>query len=75
MIPVLFIIVLGIFLIKWSDVKKVELVSNKSQEFEKAVVTEIGMQTEVGKIAGLLKSTSEKQTPLQMSLEKFGKKN
>ena len=40
----------------------------------KAVVTEIGMQTEVGKIAGLLKSTSEKQTPLQMSLEKFGKK-
>ena len=39
----------------------------------KAVVTEIGMQTEVGKIAGLLKSTSEKQTPLQMSLEKFGK--
>ena len=39
----------------------------------KAVVTKIGMQTEVGKIAGLLKSTSEKQTPLQMSLEKFGK--
>ena len=32
------------------------------------------MQTEVGKIAGLLKSTSEKQTPLQVSLEVFGKK-
>ncbi len=30
----------------------------------RAVVTDIGMQTEVGKIAGLLKSTSEKQTPL-----------
>ena len=30
----------------------------------KAVVTDVGMQTEVGKIAGLLKSTSEKQTPL-----------
>ena len=40
----------------------------------KAVVTDIGMQTEVGKIAGLLKSTSEKQTPLQASLEVFGKK-
>ena len=26
----------------------------------KAVVTDVGMQTEVGKIAGLLKSTSEK---------------
>ena len=33
------------------------------------LVTDIGMQTEVGKIAGLLKSTSEKQTPLQVSLE------
>ena len=40
----------------------------------KAIVTDIGMQTEVGKIAGLLKSTSEKQTPLQVSLEVFGKK-
>lgn len=40
----------------------------------RVVVTEIGMQTEVGKIAGLLKTTSEKQTPLQVSLEEFGKK-
>lgn len=32
------------------------------------------MQTEVGKIAGLLKSTSEKQTPLQANLDDFGKK-
>ena len=40
----------------------------------RAVVTAIGMQTEVGKIAGLLKSATEKQTPLQVSLEEFGKK-
>ena len=40
----------------------------------KAVITDTGMQTEVGKIAGLLKSTSEKQTPLQVNLEEFGKK-
>ena len=40
----------------------------------RAVVTNVGMQTEVGKIAGLLKSTSEKQTPLQVNLDDFGKK-
>ncbi len=38
------------------------------------VVTEIGMQTEVGKIAALLKTTSEKKTPLQKNLDDFGKK-
>ena len=37
-------------------------------------VTDIGMGTEVGKIASLLKSTSEKRTPLQMNLDDFGKK-
>lgn len=37
-------------------------------------VSEIGMNTEVGKIANLLKNTSEKQTPLQMNLDNFGKK-
>lgn len=37
-------------------------------------VTEIGMNTEVGKIAGLLKNTSEKRTPLQINLDDFGKK-
>ena len=40
----------------------------------RGVVTSVGMQTEVGKIAGLLKATSEKQTPLQVNLEEFGKK-
>lgn len=40
----------------------------------KAVVTAVGMNTEVGKIAGLLKSTSEKQTPLQTNLDDFGRK-
>ena len=37
-------------------------------------VTSIGMGTEVGKIASLLKNTSEKRTPLQMNLDDFGKK-
>lgn len=38
------------------------------------LVTSIGMNTEVGKIATLLKTTSEKQTPLQANLDSFGKK-
>lgn len=37
-------------------------------------VTAIGMETEVGKIAKLLKTTSEKRTPLQINLDEFGKK-
>ncbi len=37
-------------------------------------VTGIGMKTEVGKIAGLLNKASEKRTPLQISLDEFGKK-
>lgn len=37
-------------------------------------VAAIGMETEVGKIAKLLKTTSEKKTPLQMNLDEFGKK-
>lgn len=40
----------------------------------KFLVTGIGMETEVGKIAQLLKTTSEKKTPLQVNLDNFGKK-
>ncbi|MGL5694784.1 MAG: cation-translocating P-type ATPase, partial [Peptostreptococcaceae bacterium] len=38
------------------------------------VVTACGMDTEVGKIANLLDSAENKQTPLQIKLDEFGKK-
>jgi Ca2+-transporting ATPase len=38
------------------------------------LVTSTGMDTEMGKIASLLKTTAEKKTPLQISLDQFGKK-
>lgn len=38
------------------------------------LVTSIGMNTEVGKIASLLESAAEKKTPLQVSLDEFGRK-
>ncbi|QGU96355.1 HAD-IC family P-type ATPase [Clostridium bovifaecis] len=38
------------------------------------LVTDIGMSTELGKVATLLENTKEKRTPLQISLDDFGKK-
>ncbi len=40
----------------------------------KAVVTATGMQTEMGRIAGLLKATAEEATPLQRELDRTGKR-
>ncbi len=39
-----------------------------------AIVTGTGMDTEIGKIAGLLESAEQKKTPLQVSLDDFGKR-
>lgn len=38
------------------------------------LVTDIGMATQIGKVAQLLKNTEEKKTPLQVNLDNFGKK-
>lgn len=38
------------------------------------VVTAIGMDTEIGKIASLMNATKEKKTPLQISLDQFSGK-
>lgn len=40
----------------------------------KAVVTSIGMNTEIGKIASLMHATKERKTPLQISLDNFSKR-
>ena len=39
----------------------------------KAVITETGMSTEMGKIAGVLAATEEEKTPLQRRLDQLGK--
>lgn len=39
-----------------------------------AVVTETGMNTEIGKIASLMNQTKEHKTPLQVSLDQFSKR-
>ena len=38
------------------------------------LVTATGMETEMGKIAGLMNATKEKKTPLQVSLDDFSRK-
>lgn len=39
----------------------------------KGIVVETGMNTEVGKIAGIINDTKEAETPLQLKLNKLGK--
>lgn len=38
-----------------------------------AIITAVGPETELGKIAGMMKDIKEKRTPLQVSMDKFSK--
>ena len=40
----------------------------------RAIVTAVGKDTELGRIAGLLDQTSERKTPLQITMDNFSKK-
>ena len=39
----------------------------------KAIVTDTGMRTEIGRIAGLLRATADEATPLQVELDRTGR--
>lgn len=65
------------------DKKEIALGDQKNMVFSgslvtygraKVLVTSTGMKTEIGKIATLLEDTKERKTPLQKSLDDFGKK-
>ena len=47
--------------------------SNIANGRASAVVTQVGMQTELGKIASLIQNAKRKKTPLQTALDKFSK--
>ncbi len=47
--------------------------SNVSNGRAVAVVTGVGMNTEIGKIASLMQDAKKKKTPLQVSLDKFSR--
>ena len=47
--------------------------SNISNGRGVAVVTAVGMNTEIGRIASLMQNAKKKKTPLQVSLDKFSK--
>jgi Ca2+-transporting ATPase len=47
--------------------------TNVASGHGRALVTATGMETELGRIAGLLRETEEQETPLQREMERLGK--